>query len=107
MTAISLGIFIGVVAQGLLGDPRMFIAGNDSTRTMLNWYQPRCESALPLPGCVSVSIWWFRILMLAWALWLAASLIRWLRWAWQQFSTGGCFRRTEKKSATPPPLNAA
>jgi len=106
-TAISLCIFVGVVAQGLLGDPRMFIAGNDSTRTMLNWYQPRCESALPLPGCVSVSIWWFRILMLAWALWLAASLLRWLRWAWQQFSTGGCFRRTEKKIATPPPLNPA
>lgn len=107
LTAISLGIFIGVVAQGLLGDPEMFIAGNDSTRATLNWYQPRCENALPTPGCVSVSIWGFRILMLAWALWLAASLIRWLRWAWQQFSTGGCFRRTDKKPATPPPLNPA
>lgn len=107
LTALSLGIFIGVVAQGLLGDPRMFIAGNGSTRTMLNWYQPRCENTLPTPGCVSVSIWWFRILMLAWALWLAASLLRWLRWAWQQFSTGGCFRKTEKKPAAPPPLNPA
>lgn len=107
LTTIALGIFIGVVAQGLLGDPRMFIAGNGSTRTMLNWYQPRCESTLPTPGCLSVSIWWFRILMLAWALWLAASLLRWLRWAWQQFSTGGCFRGAQKKTATPPPLNPA
>lgn len=104
-TAVSLAIFVGVVAQGLLGDPRMFITGNGSTRTVLNWYQPRCENTLPTPGCLSVSIWWFRILMLAWALWLAASLLRWLRWGWQQFSTGGCFRKTEKKPATPPPLD--
>jgi hypothetical protein len=107
VTAFSLCIFIGIVAQGLLGDPRMFIEGNGSTRTNLSWYQPRSDASLPTPGCYSVSIWWFRILMLAWALWLAASLIRWLRWAWQQFSTGGCFRKAEKKQATPPPLNPA
>ncbi len=107
LTVISLGIFIGVVAQGLLGDPEMFIAGNTSSRAILNWYQPRCENALPTPGCFSVSIWWFRILMLAWALWLAVSLIRWLRCAWEQFSTGGCFRKTANKPATPPPLNPA
>ncbi|MFZ4682763.1 MAG: hypothetical protein ACOYMS_09690, partial [Terrimicrobiaceae bacterium] len=100
-------IFVAVVAEGLLGNPEMFIQGNGSSRTILRWYQPRCENALPQPGCWTVSIWWFRILMLAWALWLAASLIRWLRWAWEQFSTGGCFRRKTKNPATPPPLNAA
>ena len=107
LTALSLGIFVAVVAEGLLGNPEMFIQGNGSSRTMLRWYQPRCENALPQPGCWTVSIWWFRILMLAWALWLAASLIRWLRWAWEQFSTGGCFRRNAKNPATPPPLHAA
>jgi hypothetical protein len=107
LTGISLLVFIGVVWEGLLGDPLMFIIGNDSTPSNLNWYQPRCDSALPTPGCYSVSIWWFRILMLAWALWLAASLIRWLNWGWKQFSTGGCFRKEQKKPATPPPLNAA
>jgi len=107
LTATALGIFIGVVAQGLLGSPEMFIAGNGSTRSALRWYQPRCENALPQPGCLSVSIWWFRILMLAWALWLAASLIRWLRWAWLQFSTGGCFHRTPGNPVTPPPMPPA
>lgn len=107
VTAASLCIFIGIVGQGLLGDPRMFVAGNDSYLPNLIWYLPRSEAALPTPGCFTVSIWWFRILMLAWALWLAASLIRWLRWAWQQFSTGGCFRKAEKKPATPPPLDKA
>ncbi len=104
LTAAALGIFLSVVAEGLLGNPEMFIAGNGSDRTLLRWYQPRSDGSLPRPVCVSVSIWWYRFLMLAWALWLAASLIRWLRWAWQQFSRTGFFRRMGKKTLTPPPM---
>lgn len=105
LTVIALGIFVAVVAEGLLGNPEMFIAGNGSTRSTLRWYLARCGDTLPQPGCISVSIWWFRLLMLAWALWLAASLLRWLRLAWVRFSTGGCFRGGVKKSqAVPPPL---
>jgi hypothetical protein len=103
LTVIALGVFIAVVAEGLLGNPEMFIAGNGSNRTMLNWYQARSGDLLPTPSCVTVSIWWYRLLMLAWALWLAASLLRWLRWGWGQFSTGGCFRAGVKKT-TPPPI---
>jgi len=105
LTAAALGVFVAVVAEGLLGNPEMFLAGNGSTRSALRWYQARCAEALPQPGCVSVSIWWFRLFMLVWALWLAAALIRWLRLAWVRFSTGSCFRRgTKKPAAVPPPL---
>ncbi|HEY5743757.1 MAG TPA: hypothetical protein VIS99_14585, partial [Terrimicrobiaceae bacterium] len=104
LTAVTLVVFVEVVAAGLLGNPEMFILGNGSHRSLLRWYQARSEMMLPRPGFVSVSIWWYRFLMLAWALWLAASLIRWLRWAWNQFSAGGCFRRMDKKSLTPPPI---
>jgi len=105
LTATALGIFIAVVAEGLLGSPEMFIIGNGSTRTALQWYLARCESVLPEVGCFSISIWWYRLLMLVWALWLAAALIGWLRWAWTQFSSGGVFHRTARASATPPPLS--
>jgi len=71
----------------------------------LQWYQARCGEVLPQPGCLSVSIWWFRLLMLVWALWLAAALLRWLRLAWVRFSTGSCFRHgIKKKPAVPPPI---
>jgi len=106
VTALAISVFVAVVAEGLLGNPEMFIAGNGSTRSALRWYLARCGESLPQPGCVSVSIWWFRLLMLAWALWLAASLLRWLRMAWTRFSTGGCFRSGPKKTpVVPPPLD--
>lgn len=101
LTAVTLVIFVAVVAEGLLGNPDMFIRGNDSTRSSLRWYSPQSATMLPTPGCVSVSIWWFRLLMLAWALWLAASLIRWLTWGWSQFSSGGCFKAGKKKTMPP------
>jgi hypothetical protein len=98
-----LGIFIAIVAEGLLGSPEMFIRGNDSTRALLRWYEARCAGTLPQPFCFSISVWWYRLLMLLWALWLASALIRWLLWGWKQFNAGGCFRR-EPKAAGPPPL---
>jgi hypothetical protein len=107
LTLIAMGVFIAVVGAGLLGDPEMFVRGNGSTATELRWYLDRCSESLPQPGCVLVSIWWYRLLMLAWALWLAASLVRWLRWVWDQFSAGGCFRGSEPaapKGPVPPPL---
>lgn len=106
LTAAALGILLVAVGEGLLGNPEMFIRGNGSTRTILRWYQARGEALLPRPETFSISIWWFRFLMLAWALWLAAALIRWLRWGWQQFSSGGLFRSSPKVPSTPPPLTA-
>ncbi len=102
-TVAALGIFIAIVAAGLLGSPEMFIIGNDSTSTLLGWYKASSDGLLPQPGCVSISIWWYRLLMLLWALWLAASLIRWLRWGWEQFGKGGFFRMDGKPKTPQPP----
>ncbi len=103
LTLIALGIFIAIVAEGLLGSPEMFITGNGSYQALLRWYEARSAGDLPQPFCFSISIWWYRLLMLLWALWLAASLIRWLTWGWKQINVGGCFRRRDEKS-DPPPL---
>jgi hypothetical protein len=107
LTAAALIILIAAVKEGLLGDPEMFIRGNGSSSTSLQWFQPRGGDELPMPRVVSVSVWFYRLLMLAWALWLAAALIRWLKWAWTQFSEGGCWRRSPKKAKTPPPIPGA
>jgi hypothetical protein len=71
---------------------------------MLNWFQPRGGLVLPEPRIVSISVWFYRLLMLAWALWLATALIRWLKWGWDQFGSGGGYwKAVPKKKKTPPP----
>jgi len=106
LTAVALGILLTAVGEGLLGHPEMFIIGNGSSRTALRWFQARSENLLPHCDCLSISIWWYRLLMLGWALWLVAALIRWLRVGWQSFGRGGYFRGKPKAPSTPPPLPA-
>jgi hypothetical protein len=101
LTVVALGVLLGAVGEGLLGNPKMFIRGNGSTNTMLKWFQPRGTPDLPEPHILSVSVWYYRLLMLAWALWLASSLIRWLKWAWDQFGSEGFWKTVPKKTKTP------
>jgi hypothetical protein len=90
-----------VVYQGLLGNPEMFIRGNGSSRFTLNWYSAQAPTLLPQPGIFSVSAWFYRILMLLWALWLSHSLIRWLTWGWKQFTDGGAWQSRARPPVMP------
>ncbi len=93
LTFVVLGIFLVVVGKGLLGNPEMFIVGNGSTSHYLNWFEPNAQLELPRPEIVSISIWYYRLAMLLWALWLASALLRWLQTAWLSFSYGGRWLR--------------
>jgi len=97
-TVVMIGCLIYVVRQGLLGSPEMWIAGNGSANTTLIWFQPLEKSTLPVPSAVSISLWFYRVLMLLWALWLAHSLIEWMRWAWKQGSESSLWKPWPKKS---------
>lgn len=86
LTLAALAGLIAAVSQGLLGRPDMQILGNSSHGSLLNWYQDRGGPGLPQISVISVPIWVYRALMLAWALWLALRLLIWLRWGWDGFS---------------------
>jgi hypothetical protein len=101
LTLAFLVIMIILLNEGLLGSPRMYIIGNYSHSGMLQWTEPRCGNLLSQPGCITVSIWWYRLLMLLWALWLASSMVRWLPWAWKQFSQGAIFLSIRWKAPKP------
>jgi hypothetical protein len=94
----ALSALAAAVAEGLLGQPAMQIAGNGSGTgsgvTQLIWYQDRGGETLPQPWVLSAPLWVYRLLMLAWALWLANSLLNWLRWGWRCFSAGGLWRKS-------------
>ena len=99
LTVIAVSALFGAVSNGLLGNPDMQIAGNGSSRWQLNWYQDRIESIIPQAWIVSIPVLAYRVLMLAWSMWMAFALINWLRWGWGCFSTGSLWMPSRKAAA--------
>src|SRR5690606_1298835 len=93
--------------SGLLSTPEMRIEGNGSYAYSLAWYQDRAAATLPTATLFSAPILVFRLVMLAWALRLAASLLRWLRFGWSAFTEGGLWKKiviqTQPLPAVPVP----
>ena len=101
--AALIGLYIAI-QKGLLGIPDMQISGNGSSNMWLNWTQDRIEAIMPQPWALTLPLFMFRILMLLWALWLAHSLLKWLRWGWRCFSEGGLWKKIvlrKEKAALP------
>lgn len=96
LTLLALGALFSAVAQGLLNAPDMGITGNQSSAFNLNWYQDRSQTRLPIATAMSVPVLVYRLLMLAWALWLAVSLLNWLSWGWGCFSSNGLWHKRPK-----------
>jgi hypothetical protein len=96
------GLFLSI-ERGLLGLPEMQIDGNGSTANMLRWFHDRAASELPRSWVVSVPLFVYRLAMLAWALWIAAALVSWLRWGFTAYSAGGLWRASPRRAPAPPP----
>ncbi len=99
LTLAMLATLFAAVEGGLLGLPEMQVSGNDSDAGLLRWYLDRAGPDLPQAWTFSLPILAYRGLMLAWALWLAWSLLVWLKWGWAAFGQGGLWRR-RKMGAT-------
>jgi hypothetical protein len=93
LTLAALAVLFVAVQKGLLGLPEMQISGNQSGSYNLNWFQDRIFGPLPASRIISVPLLGYRIVMLLWALWLAFSLLSWLRWGWQCFAANGLWRK--------------
>lgn len=100
-TLVSAGVLIWSVRHGLLGLPDMQIEGNGSYGSHLRWFTDRSDGKVPESWVLSVPLMAYRVLMLAWALWLARSLLRWIRWAWTCFTAGGHWRPPPPKAPKP------
>jgi hypothetical protein len=92
LTVVALLAAVAGVIYGLLGDPDMHLTGNGSTPQSLNWFHDRSVGAMPEAMVFSAPKWVYQLAMVFWALWLAATLIGWLRWAWDCYSKGGHWR---------------
>ncbi len=84
-TLLGLVCLYAAIHSGLLLQPDMQIEGNGSYDTELMWFADRVDGALPTPAVLSIPLWSWRVAMLLWALWLAASLLKWIPWTWKAF----------------------
>ena len=107
---VAMAVLYDVVQQGLLFRPDMQVAGAESNNGVLRWYADRVENATPAAAVISLPLWVYRTLMLGWALWLAASLVRWSGWSWRALNEGGLWRPLPRRPpkttapAEPPPV---
>ncbi|UQZ88824.1 hypothetical protein C4J81_06260 [Deltaproteobacteria bacterium Smac51] len=81
------------IEYGLLSNPDMLIDGGGSYGQRLRWFTDRSSGPWPSGHVFSVSVWFYKAIMLAWSLWLAVNLIRWLKWGWQAFSGGRLWKK--------------
>lgn len=101
-TLVAAGVIFNTVQTGLLGYPDMMIEGNGSDASQLRWYEDRLAGMTGTAWVLSIPVLFYRVLMLLWALWLAASLLKWVKWAWECFGTGGFWRRRPKVATMAP-----
>jgi hypothetical protein len=95
LTVIAMASIIVSLQVGLLGTPDMSVAGNNSYGNSLHWFADRSESVLPTAYAFAVPMWSYKVMILAWALWLSFALLKWLPWAWDSFSKHGFWRSRE------------
>lgn len=98
------------ISQGLLGSPQMQLSAPPiniaqsyftlPAKYQLQWYQDVTQDYLSQAWVISLPMYCYRILMLLWALWLAFSLIKWMRWGWECFSAQGIWRRILQNKET-------
>ncbi len=81
---------------GLLGSPDMHVVGNGSFGNRLNWFHDRSEVLLPTAFVLSLPLWVYKGLILAWSLWLSFALLRWLPWVWKQFAAVSLWKPRQK-----------
>ena len=96
LSIVALVCIVGGAMNGLLDNLDMQVVGNGSSATSLRWFADQAPGLLPGAGALTLPSWSYKALMLAWALWLAFALLRWLRYAWLAFGTGGFWRALPK-----------
>ena len=96
---LALSVLLNALRVGLLGYPDLMVIGQDSNAHQLQWYADRYGSQSSSVQLLSMPLWVYRLLMLAWALWLALTLLGVLRWAWAHFSQGGLWQAAARPAS--------
>ncbi|MDR1043723.1 MAG: hypothetical protein LBP33_01205 [Candidatus Adiutrix sp.] len=96
-TAAALFLIYKGIEYGLLQNPDMLVSGGGSYGQRLSWFSDRVSGPWPQGRVLSVSLWFYKALMLAWSLWLAVSVVKWLNWGWRAFSSETLWKKSPRR----------
>ncbi|MDR2353791.1 MAG: hypothetical protein LBF22_11705 [Deltaproteobacteria bacterium] len=100
-TGLALYLFYRGLTHGLLDAPNMTVQGNGSSDHYLRWFYDRTEGPFPEAWALTLPIRIYQYIMLAWALWMAINIIRWLRWGFKCFSHETMWKHYPNTSSSP------
>ncbi len=87
LTFICVLSLLAAIPVGLLSSPEMQVTGNGSYSHLFKFFQDKVtDEQLPIVTVYSLPIWFYRVVMLAWSLWLATRLIGWGKWWFTAYS---------------------
>jgi hypothetical protein len=102
LVGLTLAAFVALVVAipaGLLGSPDMHIAGSAGSYGELAWLADRSSGELPTASAITLPLWTYKALMLAFALWLASAVIGWIKLAWSALTSGTGWMRLRRAGA--------
>lgn len=87
-----IALFIEAIRRGLLFQPDMTLAGSYGVVDNPSWYLDYVGKTLPQPSVYTLPLWAWRFFMLVWASWLVFNVLRWIPWAFENFTSGGMWK---------------
>ncbi len=78
-TVATIGVLVATVAYGLLSYPDMGVAGQNASAYRLYWYLDSGQDLLPNITLLSVHLWWYKLLILLWSIWVSFAVLNWLK----------------------------
>ncbi|MFC3195279.1 hypothetical protein ACFODZ_13580 [Marinicella sediminis] len=97
-SVLALGVLIGVVAYGLLSYPDMGVAGARSSAYQLHWYLDQGQQLIPDIGVFSLHLWWYKLLILLWSIWVSFALLSWIKTLFQGFQADHWWPKFKRKN---------
>ncbi|KAA3640418.1 MAG: hypothetical protein DWP95_08585, partial [Proteobacteria bacterium] len=96
-TAIAVLVLITAVGFGLLSYPDMGIIGAGSSSSQLQWFADMGNGELPGITVLSVHLWWYKLLILLWSIWISFALMNWLKTLLTSFNSNHWWPKKKDK----------
>lgn len=94
----SFNYFLSGVYQGLLGTPDMMVRSFEPSKGVFYFFVDKVDKGFFDAQVISIPLWWWRILILIWALWISRALVGRFGGIWGLLCLGGLWhKKTSKK----------